>query len=462
MKNARFGLPLVLGTLVSTACASGSGGGGEFDEGNPPRDNTHTRNAELYLTQAEALGDTDRYVEALASATNSIMEEPMNPQGYYQAGRAQLGMEDYVAADTLFDKALELYPPYSEDVRIEREGAWISMYNQSIESLNAGDNEAGVRFLEMAEVIFPGERPEALINLGVSYNGLGRLDDAIDAFGAALAIIRAPYRETVDSATQAGWAANESAVSNNRARLLSQDGRHDEAAAEYEALLERHPGDVSALSSLAAVISEAGQPDSAQAIYTHLLTQPGLGARDYFNIGVGLYTAEVYDQAAEAFRIVAEVGPENRDALYNYAQSLHEAEDWEPLLAVGRELIDLDGYNSASYAILARALINTGDEQGGVRILQSGADLPFILEGALEPRSTGGGSLTGYLTNQSLEPGMTVDIRVHFIAEDGANIGFTDARVTVPDQDVAQEFRADFTSEEGLLGFYFEVIGNPG
>lgn len=459
VKKVRFGLPLVAAAAVALAgCASGSGGGGAVEEGNPPRDNSHTRSAELFLTQAQTLGDATKYTDALSAANNSILEEPTNPRGYFQAGRAQIGMEDYVAADTLFEKALELYPAYSAEVRVERENAWIGLFNSSIEPMNAGNPEEGVRLLEMAETIFPGQRPEALINLGVGYGNVDRNEEAIEAFGKALELIRNPNLEGADSAMVAGWVEQEASVAFNRAQLLSQAERYDEAAAEYEAYLESSPGDVSALSALAAVMSSSGRSDSAQAIYDHLLNQEELGPREYFNIGVGLYGAEVFDRAAEAFRHVAEVGPENRDAVYNYAQSLFEAEEWETLLTVGRDLIALDGYNSNSYHILARALINTGDEQEAVRVLQAGENLPFNLENSqLTPRSAGGGSVVAELINKSREAGETVTVVVHFISDDGVVIGSIESRVDLPEPESAEVFRADLTSEEYVLGFYFEV-----
>lgn len=461
MKKVRYGLPLVAATAVALAgCASGSGGGGgAVEEGNPPRDNSHTRSAELFLTQAQTLGDATKYTDALGAANNSILEEPTNPRGYFQAGRAQVGMEDYVAADTLFGKALELYPAYAEEVRMERENAWIDLFNRSIEPMNAGAPEEGVALLEAAETIFSGRRPEALINLGVGYSNVGRNDEAIDAFGEALELIRNPSLEGADSATVAGWTDQEASVAFNRAQLLSQAERYDEAAAEYEAYLESNPEDVSALSALAAVMSSSGRSDSAQAIYDHLLNQEELEPRDYFNIGVGLYGAEVFDRAAQAFKVVAEVGPDNRDAVYNYAQSLFEAQEWEPLLTVGQDLIALDGYNSSSYAILAQALINTGDEQEAVRVLETRENLPFNLENSqLTPRSSGGGSVVAELINKSLEVGQTVTVRVHFISDDGVVIGSTDVRVDAPEPESAAQFRADLTSEEYVLGFYFEVV----
>ena len=478
MRMSRFGLPLVTASIVAlSGCASGGGGGGGGEEGNPPRDNEHTRTAELYLTQAQTLGDTARYQEAFNAALNSILEDSTNALGYFQAGRAQVGLGDHVAADSLFDMAVEFYPGYDQDVRIEREEAWIELFNQAIGPLDAGNTEEGIRFLEAAEAMFSGQRPEALINLGVSYNNVGRTDDAIAAYGSALDVIRGPRMEEVDSATSVDWSGRELNVTFNRAQLLSMEERYDEAAAEYEAYLATSPGDVGALSSLAAVLSQAGMPDSAQAIYNNLLSGTGLGMREYLNIGVGLYNAadkqkaaastqadsagaaEVFQEAAKAFREVVEVAPENRDAVFNLAQSYYESEDWEALIPVAERLVALDGYNRDSYTILGQGLARIGDEQEAVRILGAGQELPFRFDGGfLEPRAAGGGSVTGDLVNNTLEAGTTVTVRVHFSGEDGAEIGATEIRVTVPEQGGAEPFRADLTSSESVMGYYFEVV----
>lgn len=474
MNRSSFGLILTVGTAVAlSGCASGGGGGGGGgeEEGFPPRENDDTRSAELFLTQAETLGDPSRFQDALTAAMAAILDDSTNPLGYYQAGRAQVGLGDHVAADTLFEMATELYPAYDQDVRIQRETAWIALFNAAIDPLDTGDSEEGIRFLQSAEVIFPGQRPEALINLAVTYNQVGRIDDAIEAFGAALDIIRGPRMQEADSVTAASWAESEMNVSFNRAMLLSQEGRYDEAIGEYERFLEGNPGDVAALSSLASVLSEAGMADSAQAIYDNLLTGAAeLGMRELFNIGVGLYGAassasepsvgqELFGRAGDAFRQVAEVAPENRDAVFNLAQSLYEAGNWEELIPVARELLDLDGYNPDSYTILAQGLVETDQSQEAVQILQTREGLAFrIEESSLAPRTAGGGSVSGQLVNNTLDPGTVVTIRVHFNGEDGAEVGAIDIRVTAPAQGAAELFRADLTSDESVLGYYYEVV----
>ena len=75
---------------------------------------------------------------------------------------------------------------------VQRESTWIELFNQAIVPLDSGDPAEGARLLESAEMIFPGQRPEALINLGVTYSNQERIQEAIDAYGLALEIIRGP------------------------------------------------------------------------------------------------------------------------------------------------------------------------------------------------------------------------------------------------------------------------------
>ena len=124
MTNCRLGVALTVGVLVFSGCASGGGGGGGAG-GDAPGDNDYTRSAELFLTQAQSLGMPERYSDALEAAMNSILNDSSNAKGYFLAARAQVGLGDQVAADTLFERAFALYPGYDEEIRVERESAWI-------------------------------------------------------------------------------------------------------------------------------------------------------------------------------------------------------------------------------------------------------------------------------------------------------------------------------------------------
>ncbi len=431
--------------------------------GGVPGENELTRTAELYLTQAQTLGMPERYGEALDAALNAIANDSANAMAFFLAGRAQLGLGDYAAADTLLDRALALYPGYEQDIRVERESTWIDLFNEAIGPLDVGDHEAGIMLLEEAEMIFPMQRPEALINLGVSYNNAGRVDDAIDAYAAALEVLRGGDEAMVDSATAADWSSRIASVTSNRAMLLANAERYEEAEATWREYLAENPTDIPARSSLAGVLSLADQPEEAQAIYDELLGMAEeLGLREYMNIGIGLYQAEVFDRAAAAFAEIAGVAPENRDAVFNWAQSLYEAEAWEELVPVARQLVELDEWNKDGYTILARALLDAGTSEEATEIYNRGEELPFNITGSQLQPGGGGATIFGELINNSLPPGGEITIRVHFNGMDGADIGTTEIRVAIPDQDMAQAFRGEFSSDEEVMGYYYEVLNPPG
>ena len=440
------------GVVSLSGCASGGGGGGGAAG---PGDNEFTRSAELFLTQAATLGMSERYQDALEAAMNSIADDSANARGYFLAGRAHIGLGNFGEADSYFDQALDLYPEYEPDIRIERETAWIDLFNASLEPLDAGDDEEGIRMLEAAEMIYTGRRPEALINLAVTYNNAQRPDEAVDAYGRALDVIRSP---APDSATAANWAEREQSVTIAMATLLSTLERYDEASAAYEAYLETSPTDMTAMSSYAAVLTQSGLADSAQAIYDNLLDAEGLSMRDVMNVGVGLYQAEVFDKAAEAFSRVAEVAPQNRDAIFNWAQALHEAEDYEALVPVAEQLLELDGHNPDSYLLLSRGLLLSDNSARAQEVYDTGEAMSFQLANSQLQSRTGGATITGELVNLALEEGSEVHIVVHFSGIDGAEIGTTEVRLAAPPQDVAQAFRADFSSDEVVMGYYYEVV----
>lgn len=479
MNRSRY-IPTLLaaGTIALFGCATGAGTGGTLSGGveDALDENEFHRSAEVFLTQAEALGAADKFSEALQAAMDAITANPENARGYYQAARAQVGLRDYAAADTLFNRAVDLFPTYEDDVSMQRDAAWIMAYNGHIEPFDAGMLEVAVERLEAAEQINPGRRPEALINLGAFYVQLDRADEAIDAFQAALDVIRSQRLRdmlvTEDSTMVRGWIDREAVVSFNRAQLLTAAERFDEAAAEYEAYLETYPDNIEALSNMAAVLSAAGRVADAQAIYDNLLAGANLGIRDYYNIGVGLYDNEDYANAAVAFGEVLEVSPQNRDALFNQVYSLYLAEDFDACVPAAMQLLDLDGFNRESHTTLGTCMARAGNQQEAVEHLCRGRNPQTPISGCesieplafdvgnpvLDTRAEGGGTVTAEFTNNSLDPGTEVTVRVHFSGADGATVGTQSQRVVAPGQGETVAFQADLVSEEQVMGYYFQII----
>lgn len=300
------------------------------------------------------------------------------------------------------------------------------------------------------------------MNMGIIYEQLGRDDEAIDALGAALAVIRGPHPQEMmarDSALAQGWLDQEALLTSSRAMLLSRQERHNEAADEYGVYLDKYPGDISALSQMAAQLAASGMADSAQAIYDNLLSGEQMGIRDYFNVGVGLYMADSFARAAEAFQKVVDVSPQNRDALLNLTTSLYQAEDWEACVPVARQLVELDPFGAENHPMLARCLSETDEGLAAGKVIEEYQALSFTIgAAALSPNAGGGASVTAQLTNKTLAPGTMITILVHFSGGDGATVGTSSLRVEAPAIEETVDFRADLTSDEEVMGYYFQIV----
>ena len=228
-------------------------GGRSLEEGISPRDNASTQMAMLYLSQAQSADDPaaaeQRFQEALDASLEGIEADPENPQSWFQAGQAYLGLGDFVAADSTLARAEELHPRYYLEIAPVREQAWVEAYNEAIEYTNNRDYPRAIEVLERANLIYK-ERPEAMMNLGNLYAVTDQPNEAISVYQEALDLISGPMAAEQDPETQASWEENAAMAELNVAQLLSQAGRDEEAVEAYRTILERDPGNVTVTSSL--------------------------------------------------------------------------------------------------------------------------------------------------------------------------------------------------------------------
>jgi tetratricopeptide (TPR) repeat protein len=190
----------------------------ELPEGTEPRDNDHTGQATLALLQGN-------FEEALESARAGIEEDPENPQSYFQAGEALLGMGELEQAAEMLDRAEEIYPRYILETMGLREQAWIDEYNLAFEAIEAEDDAAAVRQFERAHSIYQ-NRPEAMLNLASIYAQEGQDDRAIDYFSQAIEVIEGPWTERVDDDTRENWMESLEVAQFNKAQLLLRTERY--------------------------------------------------------------------------------------------------------------------------------------------------------------------------------------------------------------------------------------------
>ena len=432
---------------------------------NAPRMESRNALVAIKLQKAQGLEDPllveETYRDALEDVYSAIERDMDNPTGYLHLGVARLGLKEYAAADSAFDKAEGLYPEYINEeggTGVFRENAWIDAYNEGIAQLDAGNTDGALEWFSTANLIFD-LRPEAYLNLGATYANSRQPDASVQAWKDAIAVIDSPDSKPKDEETRAQWQSEFRPMAlANLAQVLATNDRAEEAVGIYREILEADPDDDRARSGLAIALGQSGQAEDALGIYDEILESDDASALDYFNAGVTLYGAEAYDRATIAFEKVLERAPMYRDALQNLVQTLALTEAYEAQLPWSQKLLDMDERNYLAYQMHLRALSQLGRGSEVAPLLATMQAMTFLVDDLqLQPRNDGG-RVFGTVTNKLLEEGTSVTLRFHFYDDGGAELGTKDVAVPAPPVDVAQQFQLTIDTERAVMGYSYEVV----
>ncbi len=436
-----LGAALLLGGCAAGAAGGAGGGpatsptGRVYEEGTAPTASRWTSPATLFLAQ-------EQYQRALEQARQGIDAEPGNPQHYYLAGQAYLGLNEVDEALGMFQRAQEIYPAYELEIEPLREQAWAIAFNEGVNAYNAGDMEAATAAWDRANRVYD-LRPESYLNLAVIHTQQAEYDRAIEAYRGGLASLeREPASRLLTEEEVEERRESRATITANLAQLLNYTEQYSEAERLFRQQLEVSPNDVEVQSNLAVAIARQGRTAEAQEIYNRLLGDPNLGASDLFNVGVALFQGENYEQAAEAFRRYTERQPNSRDGWYNYANALYAQNSWQPLVAVAQRLVELDPLNENSALILARAHREAGQNQRALQALQANEAHPVHIED-LEFRPGAQRSVvSGRVAGNRAAAGTPIQLRFTFYGEGGATVGTETVTVTAPAQGQSSSLEA--------------------
>lgn len=497
--NRGKGIILALALAALTGCASSGGaaaGGEELGGAGRPSDNNFTRSATIHLAQAtgfEGEQAREHYQAALNDALQSISVEPTNAKGYLVAGQAAVGLGNWVQADTMLDRAVELFPGYADEIRAEREQGWVTAYNLAIEQVNADNIEAARDLFAAADRLYQ-ERPEARMNLGWAHMRLGNTEGAIEAYRGALDILYGPPPEGLDEEQIAAWARDRRTASFNLAQLLAQSGQPGEAADVLGTFLERNGETLDAATQLQAMtaqanfLAQAGRTEEAEALMASIRQRSDLTSADYFQIGIGLFNTADYREAAEAFAKAAELNPYSRDALLNLVQSLYsEALELEKepqsaerdarlreihtgILEAAEQVRTFDPLNRNLLSFMLRAnrsLMDLSNRADAERYRQASQDIfreyqsqtYEVSDISLSLQGGDAAVVSGTVTNISGTAGSQVRLRFTAVNKAGAAIDSEVITVTLPAVDEAVEFRTELDLSAGdFAGWKYELV----
>lgn len=461
------GVAFALGSLlVAGACAPAEGPaagpqvspvtGEVYPEGTPPSQSRFAQDAQVHLVRAQAAGDESAYQEALAAAQAGIEAEPENPLHYYLAGQAYAGMGDYEQADAMWTRAQEIYPAYELEIEADRENAWVTAFNQAAEAYNAGNEEEAIRLWQQANLIYD-RRPEAYENLAVVYIQSGDYERAIEMYEGALeALERRPVREVEEEEIAERAEARRNALT-TLGQLYTQTEQFAEAERVYREILRDSPDHVAAQSGLAAAIARQGRAEEAAEMYDRLLSSPDLTADDLMAAGVGLFQAEQYELAAQAFERITEQRPQSRDAWFNYLNALYAQDENESVIRVGERLLELDPLNENAYLIIARAHRDAGQPQRALQMLERAEALPVTVTEMQLSQRQDRAELRGQVQGNQAAAGTPVRLQFTFYGE-GGELGTETVTVNAPAEGATTSFTAAIQTTSPVTGYSYRVL----
>lgn len=402
-----------------------------YPPGVPPTETRYSQTAALYLRSGEA-------ERALTQALEGIEADPGNPRHHFLAGVAYARLGRYVDADRALDRAQEIYPAYELDIEPERLAAWAEAFNRGTEAYADGRDGDAVQAWRGAAVVYR-LRPEAHGNLAMLLAQRGDLEDAIDVYVdlvAGLELVPATRVLTADEVVERERVRTES--EQRLAELLLMSGRFERAETVLRRRLADTPNDAALRLGLASALSGQGRTGAADSIYQDLLTERSLDETQLYNLGVALFRASAPEQAAEAFRRLTELRPQSRDAWFNYANALLAASDWARLVEASDPLLALDPLGEGAALLVARAHLESGDEQAALAELSRIDALPAYVEGLTLQVAGSLSTLSGRVVGNSDEAGAPIRLRFTFYGGDGT--ASADTVLAVPDEGAAEPF----------------------
>jgi tetratricopeptide (TPR) repeat protein len=460
-------------------------------EQHEPREERPSSRAKRSMERAReevALDKRGEYLgEALALLEEGLESDPDNPIYYLITGQAYVALEDYAAADSMWDRAVCMWEPYSNEVEAFRVVAWTNAFNRAQEAISQGDTAASMVGFRKAYTILD-TRPYPIFQVAaysVRQAQLADTDSALQAnlelaiwgFQEALASARRSESLTDDERREFIWTSIA-----NLAQIQAYQGQLLQAAELYQLFLGDFPGDSEGRSRLASLlaarVSEIGEllqrvedeaeretlqaeADSlrrrAMSEYNALLAadESGRSADQHHDLAIGLYRLDLYEDAARLFGKALELEPYRPQSLKLLGNCLYLAERYDTLVTVGEQLVERYGYNTDNLALLAHGYRGAGDSERALEVLERREALSFqLVELNLE-----GGVATGAVENHSLEPGTPIEVEFIFYDSAGNVVGTSLLSEAAPAQGGWMRFQvAPEAPVAGVSGFAYRVV----
>ncbi|MCK5410508.1 MAG: tetratricopeptide repeat protein [Gemmatimonadota bacterium] len=449
MKNSRAGVRALATTLAFAGVIlvpAALGAQEQEEEKCVLVSHSATEQAVEKITKAAELEDPvearSLYEEALEELKSEIADDD-DPTALWLAAEAHIGLGNFKAADELLDRFVSVDPACQERAGNSRFNGWADAYNEAIQAYQVGDQEAALAAFLKANVLYDDSR--SFNNAGLLYQNLDDVESAVEQFRLAVAA-----DDPTDQARDASL---------NLAEALRSLGREEEVRAALQAFAEAHPDDVLAEMNYAVAQVISGDAAAAQETFTKLLARDDLTVDQWNQVGVGLYEADAFSDAIEAFRKARELNPYDWDAMNNMATAAIEAEEYELAAEVSGQLVEWFPYDFDAYTLLANAKSHVDDAAGALKSIQERGALSFSLENVqLRERGENGYVVEGMVMGRGEEEGAAVTIPIDFVDPQGQVAATEQLELVIPAAGESELFQVELTSDTPIAGFRFQKV----
>jgi protein O-GlcNAc transferase len=279
--------------------------------------------AVAHLQLGNVLKRQGKLGEAAAAYRHALALKPDLAEACNNLGVVLQSQGKFVEALDAYERAIKLRP-----------GDLEAAYNRAVALQQQGSRdqaEAAYR-----DILRQGPNRFVYVNLGALLQEQGRLDEALAAFDAALALDPA-Y-------TEAHF---------NRGVVLAQQGRPEQAVEAYSAAVRLRPDYVEAATNAAIALQELGRLDEAAAAFEHAAKLSPGAAEPHNNRGIALLARGQPIEAVTAFQRALALKPDYAEAFYNLGNAWRELGKPEGAIAAYGQALRLRPDDADAFAQLA-------------------------------------------------------------------------------------------------------------
>ena len=386
----------------------------------------------------------DQAVKILTTEVTSGQQGASGAAWYY-LGRAYLAQGDVTGADSSLAKAEKFQPDCEIDIATYRQNAWAVLANAGIEKLRAGDTDSALVLFRQANTLFQ-KLPHVYENVGVIFANQGNNDSAAVYFGKAAAVAEADTT-LID---------NRNSATLNYAMTLQRAEKHPEAIVALTKYLGWNPNDTDARKSLSWSYRQSGQAAKADSLDQAMVKEfesmnyDSLSAGDLMAVGVSLFNAQKFKEAADVFEKLKAKNAWSRDAIYNLANAYLALKDWPKLVETGKQLQAIEPLSEDSYRLTGQAFRELKQQDSLLKEAEALVGLPIAVEvttfsmGTTSSRieATATGRKATDASGKDLKP-VPVTLTWEFMDDTGKVLGSQDVNVPALEAGATHAIKAE-------------------